>query len=98
MSKFGDLIEAQVPVLLSFFSEGEKVSEAMNPTLRRVASDMGETVRVIKINVEKNPELAKALRIKEVPTLMIYKAGEMKWRQTGEQDSKTLNDLLQEYV
>lgn len=98
MSKFGDLIEAQIPVLLSFFRDGDKASEAMNPALRKLASDMGDSARVIKINVDKNLELAKALRIKEVPTMMIYKDGEMKWRQTGEQDSTTLSGLLKEYL
>lgn len=98
MSKFGDLIEAQVPVLLSFFSQGNQASEAMNPTLRQLASDLGDSARVIKINVDKNPELVKALRIKEVPTMMIYKEGEMKWRQSGEQDSATLMELLKEFL
>lgn len=98
MSKFGDLIEAQVPVLISFFSNGDEISEAMNPMLRKLASEMGDSARVIKINIDKNQELVKALRIKEVPTLMIYKDGEMKWRQSGELDSGTLSELLKEFI
>jgi len=98
MSKFGDLIEARVPVLLSFFRDGDHTSEMMNPILREVASEMGNQARVIKINITKNQELVNALRIKEVPTMIIYKNGEMKWRQSGEQDSKTLLDLLKEYL
>ena len=92
MSKFGDLIEAPVPVLLNFYTDG------MNPVLRSVASSMGDSARVIKINIEKNAELGSALRIKDVPTLMIYKEGEMKWRQSGEQDEATLVELLKEYL
>jgi len=53
---------------------------------------------VIKIDVEKNQELADALRVKGLPTLIIYKNGEMKWRQSGEQDANTLIDLIQQYV
>jgi thioredoxin 1 len=98
MSKFGDLIEAPVPVLLSFYTEGNTRCEAMNPVLRSVASSMGDSARVIKINIDKNAELGSALRIKDVPTLMIYKEGEMKWRQSGEQDETTLVDLLKEYL
>lgn len=98
MSKFGDLIEAQVPVLISFFNNGDEISEAMNPMLRKLASEMGDSARVIKINIDKNQELVKALRIKEVPTLMIYKDGEMKWRQSGELDSGTLSELLKEFI
>ena len=48
--------------------------------------------------VEKNNELADALRIKGVPTLIIYKSGEMKWRQNGEEDANTLIGRLQEYI
>ncbi len=46
----------------------------------------------------KNPKLVDALRVKAIPTLMIYKMGEMVWRQSGEQDANTLIGLLNEYV
>ncbi|HZW77334.1 MAG TPA: thioredoxin family protein [Flavobacteriaceae bacterium] len=98
MSKFGDLIDAKVPVLLAFYNEGNHESENMNPVLRTIASNLGDAAKVIKIDIEKNQELADALKIKTVPTLMIYKDGEMKWRQSGEQDAGTLTGLLQEYV
>lgn len=98
MSTFGDLIEAQIPVLFNFFSEGSSKSDSMNPVLRNVAAAMGDKARIIKIDVAKNIELVNALRVIEVPTLIIYKDGEMKWRHSGEQDSKTLIDLLSEYV
>ncbi len=96
MSKFGELIETRIPVLLDFFS-GSDHSE-MHSVLREVAATMGDKARVIKIDVEKNKELSEALRIKEVPTLMIYKNGEMKWRQSGEQDADTLIGLVNEYI
>lgn len=98
MSKFGDLIEAPHPVLLSFYSDGSQSCVAMNPVLRDLAAAMGDRARVIKINVDKNAELKDALRVKELPTLMIYKEGEMKWRQGGEQDLDTLIGLMEEYL
>jgi thioredoxin 1 len=54
--------------------------------------------KVIKIDVEKNEELAEALRVKTLPTLIIYKGGEMKWRQSGEQDANTLISIIQQYI
>ena len=54
--------------------------------------------KVIKIEIDKNPKLADALRVKVMPTLMIYKMGEMVWRQSGEQDANTLIGLMNEYV
>ncbi|MCR9182967.1 MAG: thioredoxin family protein [Flavobacteriaceae bacterium] len=98
MSKFGELISAQVPVLLDFYTDWNEQSTAMHPVLRDVAAALGDKAKVIKIDVEKNKDLAEALRIKGLPTLMIYKDGEMKWRQSGEQDANTLIGLVNEYV
>ena len=53
---------------------------------------------MLKIDVEKNQDLAEALRIKGLPTLIIYKSGDMKWRQSGELDANTIIGRIQEYV
>ena len=98
MSKFGELIETRIPVLLDFYAEWDDACKGMHPVLRDVASALGDKARVIKIDVDKNKELAEALRVKDLPTLMIYKDGEMKWRQSGEQDADTLIGLVKEYI
>jgi thioredoxin 1 len=98
MSKFGELIETHVPVLLDFYAEWDEACKEMHPVLRDVAAALGDKARVIKIDVDKNQELSEALRVKGLPTLMIYKHGEMKWRQSGEQDANTLIGLVTEYV
>lgn len=98
MSKFGELIDVPVPVLLDFYTEWNEHSVAMHPIIRNVAAALGDKAKIIKIDVDKNTQLAEALRVKGLPTLMIYKDGEMKWRQSGEQDVDTLVGLIQEYV
>lgn len=98
MSKFGELIDLEIPVLLDFYTEWNEPSVAMHPVLRDVAAAVGDKAKVIKINVEKNNQLAEALRIKGLPTLIIYKNGEMKWRQSGEQDANTLISKINEYL
>ena len=98
MSKFGELIDLEVPVLLDFYTEWNEGAASMHPVLRDVAAAIGDSGKVIKIDVDKNNELAEALRIKSLPTLMIYKKGEMKWRQSGEQDANTLIGIMQEYA
>ena len=98
MSKFGELIDGNVPVLLDFYTDWNESSSSMHPVLRDVAAAVGDKGKVIKINVDKNNELAQALRIKGLPTLMIYKSGEMVWRQSGEQDANTLISLMSDYV
>jgi thioredoxin 1 len=70
----------------------------MHPVIRDVAAALGDKAKVIKIDVDKNQELADALRIKGLPTLMIYKEGQMIWRQSGELDANTIIGLVQEYL
>jgi thioredoxin 1 len=98
MSKFGELIDVDVPVLIDFYTEWSEPSVAMHAVLKDVAAALGDKGKVIKIDAEKNKELSEALRVKGLPTLMIYKKGEMLWRQSGEQDANTLIGLLNEYV
>ena len=98
MSKFGELIGLEVPVLLDFYSDDNDSSNIMHPVLRDVAAAIGDKCKVIKINVDKNNELAEALIVKILPTLMIYKSGEMVWRQSGEQDANTLVSLIKDFI
>ncbi|MDA0608497.1 MAG: thioredoxin family protein [Bacteroidetes bacterium] len=98
MSKFGDLIDLEVPVLFNFYAEWNDASLSMTPVLKDVAAALGDKGKVIKIDVDKNQELSQALRIKGLPTLIIYKKGEMMWRQSGELDANTLLGIISEYV
>jgi thioredoxin 1 len=97
MAKFGELISVVKPVLIDFYSDWNDVENAED-TLRDVAAALGDKAKVIKIDIKKNETLAEALRVKGNPTFMIYKNGEMKWRQTGAQDANTLIGLVQQYV
>ena len=97
MSKFGDLIDVEVPVLFDFFSEWDDTSITMHDVLRDVAAAIGDKARVIKIDIDKNQALSEALRIKGIPTLIIYKSGDMKWRQSGALDANTIIGLLEQY-
>lgn len=98
MSKFGELINAPVPVLIDFYTEWSEPSVSMHPVIRDVAAALGDKAKVIKIDVDKNQELAEALRIKGLPTLMIYKDGQMVWRQSGELDANTIIGLVQDQL
>ena len=95
MSNFGEIIDAPVPVLVDFFADWNESTSTMNEVVRHVAAAMGDKAKVVKIDVEKNAELAEALKIKGVHTLIIYKDGQMVWRQIGEVDANTLIHLIQ---
>ena len=94
MSKFGELIDVEIPVLLDFFTEWDETSKNMHAVLRDVAAALGDKARVIKIDLDKNKELSEALRVKGLPTLIIYKNGEMKWRQTGQLDANSIINVV----
>lgn len=98
MSKFGELIDGDAPLLLVFFKELEEMKDEFFPALKDVSAALGDHGKVIKIEMGKNPKLVDALRVKVMPTLMIYKMGEMVWRQSGEQDANTLISLMNEYI
>ena len=95
---FKELITGDKPVLVDFFAEWCGPCKMMPPILKELSVKLGDTIRIIKIDVDKNQELADALRIKGVPTLMIYKAGEMIWRQSGELDANSIITLVQQQI
>ena len=97
MTKFGELINVAKPVLIDFYFDWDDDENNLD-TLKDVAAALGDKAKVIKIDIKKNEILADTLRVKGNPTFMIYKNGEMKWRQTGEQDANTLIGLVQQYV
>ncbi|PZW41726.1 thioredoxin 1 [Mesonia algae] len=97
MSKFGELIDSEKPVLLNFHPV-ESGEEASRLILKDVAATLGEKVKVIKIEVEKNKSLVEALRISEVPTYILYKNGEMLWRHSGEQNADSLISVVEKHI
>jgi len=97
MAKFGELINFEKPVLIDFYADQENLDDTIQ-ILRSVAATLGDKAKVIKIDIKKNETLADALRVKGNPTFMIYKNGQMKWRQTGFQDANTLIGLVQQFV
>lgn len=98
MSKFGELIDLDIPVLFDFYTASDMRSESMHLVLKDVVAALGEKAKVIKIDVDKNRDLAEALRVKALPTLIIYKSGEMKWRHSGTYEANTLIAILQQYI
>ncbi|MEC7869982.1 MAG: thioredoxin domain-containing protein [Bacteroidota bacterium] len=98
MSKFGQLIDEKIPLLLVFYDLNSIEDNFMDlsPILKDVAAAIGDKGKVIKIDINKNNEISQALRIRVLPTLIIYKNGEMVWRQSGQQDANTLIGLMNE--
>jgi len=93
---FEELIQSEKPLLIDFFAEWCGPCKMMSPVLKDVAGRVKGQARIIKIDIDKNEELASQLQIKSVPTLAIYKDGELKWRQSGMQTANDLERIIQE--
>lgn len=96
MSKFGELIDEKVPVLLNFFASWDEDAELIQSVLKKVSAALGDQAKIIQIDFDKNQELIDALRIKTLPTYIIYQNKEMKWRKTGFIEANELVTRLKE--
>lgn len=94
MGKFNEIIKSPVPTLVDFYATWCGPCRAMHPVLDQLKNDMGNQVRVLKIDVDKNPDVADKFKIRGVPTFMLFKNGEVKWRQSGGMDLNTLKSKV----
>lgn len=94
MSKFSEIINQNKPVLVDFFAEWCGPCKMMSPILKDVKKALGDRVSIIKIDVDKNQELASKYQVRGVPTLMIFNQGKQVWRQSGLVQKDELINIL----
>ena len=92
MEKFNEMINGEQLTLVDFFATWCGPCNMMHPILEQLKEKMGDDIRILKVDVDKNEALSMQYRIQSVPTLMLFKKGEMLWRQSG---AMSLNDLMQ---
>jgi thioredoxin 1 len=95
---FEELIQSDRPVLIDFYADWCGPCKVLGPIIQEVKNDMGEVVRIVKIDVDANQELAQKLQVMSIPTLMIYKNGEQKWRVSGVQTKQAIIDKINENI
>jgi thioredoxin 1 len=98
MEKFGDLINADIPVLVDFYADWCGPCKAMEPIVKEVAKSIAGKARIIKIDIDRNEETARSFNVSAVPTFILFKKGNIMWRHPGMIDKNHLLSVLTQYA
>ena len=88
--KFGDIISGDTPVLVDFYADWCGPCKVMAPILQEVKKSLGDNVKIIKIDTDQHQALSASLGIRSIPTLILYKNSQQKWRQSGVVDAHSI--------
>ncbi len=98
MSKFKEIVDSNTPTLVDFYATWCGPCQAMMPVLEQLKNKMGNEVRILKIDVDKNPDISDKFKVRGVPTFVLFKAGEILWRQSGGMDINTLTSKIKNAI
>jgi len=97
MATFADLIKSDNPVLIDFSAEWCGPCKMMAPILKQLKDMVGDDIKIIKVDVDKNPAAASAYNVQGVPTLILFKDEQIKWRQSGVVQAAQLKQVVDQY-
>lgn len=94
MSEFNDMINSDKPTLVDFFATWCGPCKMQGPVLEQLKNKVGDDANIVKIDVDRNPDLSAQYQIRSVPTIIIFKNGEPQWRASGLQQLEVLEDKI----
>jgi thioredoxin 1 len=97
-SNFNELINSDKPTLVDFYATWCGPCKMMTPIIEETKSVLKDTANILKVDIDKNKEVAIKYGIRSVPTLILFKNGEMIWRQSGVATKNSLIDKVLEYI
>ena len=97
-TSFDELINSEKPVLVDFSAEWCGPCQMMAPILKELKSRLGDDAKIVKVDVDRNRQLAMDYRIQGVPTLMVFMNGEVKWRQSGVIQVTPLEHVMRQFM
>ena len=98
MSKFQELINGEKPVLIDFFATWCGPCQVLAPILVEAKESLGDTIAIIKVDVDKNHEVAAHFQVRGVPTMILFQKGKMLWRQSGVVSSQELVSIIKQKI
>jgi len=96
-SSFKSLIGSETPVLVDFFADWCGPCKMLTPILSEVKKELGNAVKIVKIDVDKNQPLAAKYLVRGVPTMLLFKNGKQLWRQSGVLQKNQIIDIIKQY-
>ncbi|TRO67460.1 thioredoxin [Christiangramia sabulilitoris] len=94
-SSFNEIINSETPVLIDFYADWCGPCKSLAPILKQVKEDLGDKVKIVKIDVDKNQTLASRYQVRGVPTMILFKNGNQMWRKSGVLPKEEIKNMIE---
>ncbi|PTN09759.1 thioredoxin [Mangrovibacterium marinum] len=97
-NRFKNIIKSEKPVVVDFYADWCQPCKEIQPVLSELKSNFKQRIRVLKVNVDYNPNIANLYRVKSIPTVMVFKSGDLQWSKEGLVLLPELSGVLSQYL